>query len=189
MKKYKGILLFGAPGAGKGVISSVIEKALLGFHISMGNIVRNQANEDSKKRASSGSLLGNKEIIDLFENYFNKLSEGMDASKIFIIDGIPRTTKQAEFICDKFDVICVINLYVSEETSISRIQNRSKTSSRKDDKDVDVIKKRYGIYRDLSVDIIKSLSICGARIEDIDAERDILDVAISTLNSIKNNII
>lgn len=92
------IILFGAPGSGKGSQSKCISKSLKFPILSTGNLAREQVNlkTDLGKviapYMSEGKLIPDQIIMDLFYKAFNS----SDKNNGIILDGFPRTLKQAE---------------------------------------------------------------------------------------------
>ena len=146
------IIIFGAPGTGKGTQSlNLIEKYKL-VHLSTGDILREEIKLGSavalaaKKYIDDGLLVPDSVIFDLL---FYRTAQHEDA-KGFIFDGFPRNYTQAEILDEKLDekktpISMVLYLDVSEEELTKRILLRSQSSGRADDTE-EVIKKRVEVY-------------------------------------------
>lgn len=125
------IIMLGAPGAGKGTIGKKLSQSLGITHLSSGDIFRAliKENTDISKRIeeciNSGKLIPDDMAMKLFEG---KLVE-YDLEKGIILDGYPRTEKQAEHL-DKLlkkinkKVTAAVNIDISEQLIIDRIVNR-----------------------------------------------------------------
>ncbi len=126
------IILLGPPGAGKGTLAErLVDKK--GFvHISTGQILREAvANEtevglEAKSYMDKGELVPDEVVTKIV---VEKLKEKEVKEKGFMLDGFPRTIKQAELLDDalskeglKIDI--VIFLDASEETIIKRLSGR-----------------------------------------------------------------
>ena len=91
------IVIFGAPGAGKGTQSALLVEKLDMFHISTGDLFRaaikgqTDLGQKAQEFMNQGQLVPDEIVISMVEEVFEKL-EG----KSFILDGFPRTTAQAE---------------------------------------------------------------------------------------------
>ncbi|MGI6333553.1 MAG: adenylate kinase family protein [Saccharofermentanales bacterium] len=91
------ILMFGAPGVGKGTQASKISRALSIPHISTGDLFREQIAADTaigqevKSLINQGILVPDEMTVDLLRNRLKK----EDCANGFILDGFPRTLKQA----------------------------------------------------------------------------------------------
>ena len=151
----KNIVIFGAPGSGKGTQSDlIIEKYGLG-HISTGEVLRAEIKKGSElgKVAQSfidhGQLIPDDLMIDILAGVYD--SFGADHKGI-IFDGFPRTTAQAEefdkiLAEDGMSVNVMIYMDVPEEELVKRILLRGKDSGRADDASEDVIRNRIEVYR------------------------------------------
>jgi adenylate kinase len=146
------VIIFGAPGTGKGTQSlNIIEKYKL-VHLSTGDILREEIKNGSqiglnaKSYIDAGQLVPDSVIIDLL---FDRASKYADING-YIFDGFPRTTLQAEKLDetiekDKAPISLVLFLDVTEEELTKRIMLRSQISGRADDTE-EVIKKRIEVY-------------------------------------------
>ena len=148
------IVLFGAPGCGKGTQAARLKEKYGINHISTGEIIRNEIKNETElgKQVSAaiqrGELAPDEVVINIIANY---VRENQDcAGNIF--DGFPRTTFQAE----RFDEILaefglkvdmMIYMDVPEQELVNRILLRGKESGRADDASEDVIRNRIETYR------------------------------------------
>lgn len=146
------IVIFGAPGSGKGTQSEkLIEKYHL-THISTGEILRNEIEQDTKlgqlanKYMSEGQLVPDEVVIDILDGL---LTDNPD-SVGFIFDGFPRTSKQGEALDEmlrKRDerINVVLSLEVDDEELTDRLVKRGEISGRSDDTP-ETIKSRLQVY-------------------------------------------
>ncbi len=125
------IIMLGAPGTGKGTIAGILTKNLMIPQVSTGDIFRKHIQEGTElgklaeSYISKGNLVPDDVTIELVKNRL----EEKDVEDGIILDGFPRTVKQAEeldLILDKKGkkVDLVINLTTPEEEIIERIVNR-----------------------------------------------------------------
>lgn len=147
------IVLFGAPGCGKGTQSELLEKKYGLAHISTGELIRNEiaANTPLGKQMQShierGELAPDEIVIGMVENYIAKHKGGRGT----IFDGFPRTTAQAQAF-DELLAACgervgaMIYMDVPEEELVKRILLRGKVSGRADDASEEIIRNRIEIY-------------------------------------------
>ena len=126
------IILFGAPGAGKGTqAKSLIEKYQIP-HISTGDILRqaiskgNELGEKVKAIVESGELVPDSLMKDLIEDVL----AGDTCKNGFVLDGYPRTVQQAEILdevlekLDKDDEPVIVNLTANHQIIIERLSQR-----------------------------------------------------------------
>ncbi len=125
------IIMLGAPGTGKGTIAGILKESLGIPQVSTGDIFRKHIQEKTElgklaeSYISKGELVPDNVTIGLVENRL----EDDDVQAGIILDGFPRTVKQAEEL-DKLlekkgeKVDLVINLTTPEEEIIERIVNR-----------------------------------------------------------------
>ena len=147
------VVLFGAPGCGKGTQSELLEKMFGLSHISTGEIIRSHIKaqtplgQQMAEYISRGELAPDSVVIGMVEEYLSQ-NKGIKGT---IFDGFPRTTAQAEAF-DKLlesmgdSVDIMIYMDVPEEELVQRILLRGKVSGRADDASEDVIRNRIEIY-------------------------------------------
>lgn len=149
------IILFGAPGCGKGTQAARIKEKYNINHISTGEVIRGEiarGTELGKSMQSyieSGRLAPDSIVIGMIRNYLKE--HGDAAGNIF--DGFPRTTAQAEefdriLAEDGHSVNVMVYMDVPEEELVKRILLRGKDSGRADDASEDVIRNRIAVYRE-----------------------------------------
>lgn len=149
------IVLFGAPGCGKGTQAQRLKEHYGINHVSTGEVIRGeiarntQLGRDMESYIKAGKLAPDQIVIDMIANF---VSEHREAEGN-IFDGFPRTTVQAE----EFDKILanhglkvdiMIDIHVPEEELIKRILLRGKDSGRADDASEEVIRGRLDVYRE-----------------------------------------
>lgn len=157
----KNIVIFGAPGAGKGTQSDkMIEKYGLG-HISTGDVLRNEIKngtelgKTAKGYIDNGQLIPDELMIDILASVYD--SFGKDHTGV-IFDGFPRTTPQAEALKKMLSerghkIAAMIELAVPEDELMARLLNRGKLSGRSDDNE-ETIKKRLNVYHTQTAPLI-----------------------------------
>jgi len=170
-------ILLGAPGAGKGTQAKKISEKFNILHISTGDILRKEIRKKTelglkaKDYVQSGKLVSDDLIIEIIK----KEIQGEEAKGGFLLDGFPRNLSQAKMLEKMFDrmgysVDKVINISVDEKEIIRRLSARRVCPSckkitaaqpgqknvcphcgeklvKRDDDDIQVIKKRLEVYK------------------------------------------
>ncbi|WP_352420927.1 adenylate kinase [Proteiniphilum sp.] len=146
------IVIFGAPGSGKGTQSAkLVEKYAL-KHLSTGDILRSEikAGTELGKLADSymskGHLVPDELVIDILDSLIGKHRD----AKGFIFDGFPRTLAQGEALGKMLEkhgegIDAVLSLEVEEEELIDRLLKRGQISGRTDD-NRETIESRLKVY-------------------------------------------
>jgi len=125
------LLLFGAPGVGKGTQAKLLSAKFNIPHISTGDILRQAVKDETElgKKAqeimSRGDLVPDDIMIGIIKYRFSK----SDCNAGFILDGFPRTTKQAVELDKllqemKISDVKLINIYADEEEIVKRLNSR-----------------------------------------------------------------
>ena len=120
------IVLLGPPGAGKGTYASRLTVILRVPHVSTGDMVREEIKAQTelgkimKEYSDKGELAPDEIIIRTLAKRLQK----PDCLKGCILDGFPRTIKQAEALDEISKIDLVINLNVPDEIIIKRLSNR-----------------------------------------------------------------
>ena len=121
------LVLLGAPGAGKGTQAVFLKDKHGLAHISTGDILRQNLNDgtelglQAKKYMDAGELVPDELVMQMMAD---KLAS-LDPSQGFMLDGFPRTVKQAEFLSSKTDIDGVILFKVSDDDIVKRLLNRA----------------------------------------------------------------
>ncbi len=156
LKKEKtmiNLILFGPPGSGKGTqATKLVEKFGL-THISTGDLFRYELGNNTplgiKARGfmDKGELVPDTVTIAMLENKMDMTPN----PKGYILDGFPRTIKQAESLDEilkkrNTSVTHLIALDVSKKEIITRLLKRGETSGRADDANEEIIETRIDQY-------------------------------------------
>ena len=154
------IVIFGAPGSGKGTQSErIVEKYGIN-HISTGDVLRaeikngTELGKTAKGYIDQGQLIPDELMIDILASVFDSFKD----SKGAIFDGFPRTIAQAEALKKMLaergqDVSVMVDLDVPEEELMVRLIKRGKDSGRADDNE-ETIKKRLHVYHSQTAPLI-----------------------------------
>lgn len=148
----KNIIIFGAPGSGKGTYSEeIVAKYDMG-HISTGDVLRGEIKNGTELGNIAKGYIDNGQLIPdaLMIDILAKTYDSMSSSNGVIFDGFPRTIEQAEALKRMLserghDMGMMIELVVDEETLMARLLNRAIEQGRADDNE-ETIKKRFEVY-------------------------------------------
>jgi adenylate kinase len=153
--KYRTILLFGAPGSGKGTQGKILGQVPGFFHFACGDAFRNLRIEDPMGRifidhSSRGELVPDEVTIALWSKNI-KASTGNGefdpARDTLVLDGIPRNANQAKMLANTLDVKAILFLSCADRTKmIERLQRRALRENRLDDANLEVIERRLDTY-------------------------------------------
>lgn len=147
------IILFGAPGCGKGTQAKRLAERYNLHHISTGEVIRSEIaratelGRSMESYISRGELAPDAIVVGMIRDYMHShKGEGS------IFDGFPRTTAQAEAFDKMLDqmgekVDVMIYMEVPEQELVDRILLRGKESGRADDASEEVIRNRIEVYR------------------------------------------
>lgn len=149
----KNIIIFGAPGSGKGTYSDmIVEKFGMG-HISTGDVLRaeikngTELGKIAKGYIDEGQLIPDSLMVDILASTYDRQPKGRGV----IFDGFPRTIAQAEALKTMLaergdDMGMMIELVVEEDVLMARLLNRAIEQGRADD-NKETIQKRFDVYR------------------------------------------
>lgn len=148
------IVLFGAPGCGKGTQAQRLKEHYGIDHVSTGEVIREEIRIGSELGRSmeiyirEGRLAPDEIVIAMIDHYVTRHMNVRGC----IFDGFPRTTIQAEafdriLAAHGLKVDIMIDIQVPEEELVQRILRRGKDSGRADDASEEVIRGRLDVYR------------------------------------------
>lgn len=158
----KNIVIFGAPGSGKGTQSDlIIEKYGVG-HISTGDVLRSEIKNGTELGRTAKGYIDNGQLIpdDLMVSILASVydSFGKDHKGV-IFDGFPRTIPQADALKAMLaerghKIAAMIELDVPEDELMTRLIKRGQASGRSDD-NAETIKKRLDVYKSQTSPLIE----------------------------------
>lgn len=153
--RYQTVLLFGPPGVGKGTQGKILARIPGFFHISTGDIFRNlDSNSELGKQffqfSSRGELVPDDVTMRIWNQavYANTiLGLFKPYADILVLDGLPRSVKQANLLYRYCNVLSVIHLVCKDrEALFERMRRRALKENRVDDAKPDVIRRRFEVY-------------------------------------------
>ncbi len=147
------LILFGPPGSGKGTQSERLIAKYGLKHLSTGDLLRNEIQDQTKMGLEAKKFMDKGELVP-DEVVIGMISSALEANKDghgFLFDGFPRTEAQSKALDNLLQqhdtsIDVVLALKVGEEELVSRLLNRGITSGRTDDVNEEVIKARIAEY-------------------------------------------
>jgi adenylate kinase len=146
------VVIFGAPGSGKGTQSEFIIKEFGLDHISTGEVLRTEIKNGTELGKVADEYISKGQLVpdELAINMLAKVLDSKKRAKGIIFDGFPRTIPQAEALKKMLnergtDISVVVNLDVDENELIDRLLARGKQSGRSDD-NLETIQSRLMVY-------------------------------------------
>lgn len=153
--KYRTILLFGAPGAGKGTQGKILANIPGFFHCACGDIFRNLKVDSKLGRvfvaySGQGRLVPDAQTIRLWKEFIQtskRIGRFHPGQDLLVLDGIPRNLAQARILREVLDVRAMFWLKARNmEALVHRIQRRALKENRLDDMNLSVIRNRFETY-------------------------------------------
>lgn len=153
--KFKALLLFGPPGAGKGTLGKFLSSVGSHCHLSSGDIFRSllpdsPAGKIFHKYALKGELVPDEVTVEIWHYYVSGLiatNRYYPKKQLLLLDGIPRTAAQVQLLKPYIDVKKVIVLDIADPKSLfKRLQKRAVIEKRQDDLDPIVFETRMAVY-------------------------------------------
>jgi adenylate kinase len=153
---HRAVLLFGAPGVGKGTQGQRLGRLPHFVHLSTGDMFRSlDKNGPIGKEVRTYTERGVLVPDDLTIRIFRETVQGLVTSHLFdpardtlVLDGIPRNVNQARILEDDLRIVRLIYFGASDEDAmVARVKKRALIEGRKDDADETIIRRRFEIYR------------------------------------------
>ena len=148
------LVVFGAPGSGKGTQSAKLIDEYGLYHISTGDLLRGhiargtELGKIADSYISKGNLIPDDLMIDILSH---ALDNNEETRRGVIFDGFPRTIAQAHALNEMLAkrnscVHAVVGLEVADDELIDRLIKRGKESGRSDD-NLETIQSRLKVYQ------------------------------------------
>ncbi len=125
------IIIFGAPGAGKGTQAKVLSEKFGIAHISTGDILREAISNQTDLGKKAQDLVNKGLLVpdDIMGGIIKEVLNSDKCKNGFILDGFPRTVEQAALLFDIFNELSitdavVIKLTIKDEVVIKRLTSR-----------------------------------------------------------------
>ena len=194
--EYQALLLIGLPGSGKSTQGKILG-SLPGIHYWEAGEALRAVNPDSDvgrvihQHLSRGELIPDDLAVSLcLDDLKAHVTAGAyhPATDLLVLDGIPRTVRQAALLGEQVAVIKILHLVCDDvEQVVQRLRQRAAQQGRADDADERVIRHRLEVYQRDTAPVLEYYP--AERIAKIDALRSpavvldqILHVVIPLLN-------
>ncbi len=186
------IILFGAPGAGKGTQSKLLMEKYKLMHISTGDLLHREVMAQTelglqaKQLMKEGKLVPNDIVVGMIDH---QLQVHCDCPG-FIFDGFPRTLVQAEALDtilakNEMKIHMVIALEVKEEELVQRVLTRGKEKGRFYDQNESIVRNRVQSYFNETAPLAKYYEE-RKQFQAIDGQRDV-DLIFQEISKIIEN--
>lgn len=152
---YQTVLLFGAPGAGKGTQGKILGSIPGFFHLSCGEVFRSldmtsPLGQIFMKYSSRGELVPDDATVKMWEQNMRAqtvLARFKPKQDLLVLDGIPRNVQQAKLLKQHLEVLLIVHLVCPDkEKMFDRLRRRALKENRVDDAREDVIRRRWEVY-------------------------------------------
>jgi adenylate kinase len=176
------LILFGAPGVGKGTQAKKLVEKYGWIHLSTGDLLREEIKQKTPLGLEADTIMKKGQLVP-DEIVIGMIGSALDANphaKGFLFDGFPRTVAQAEALdklltLKKSAISLVLALDVAEEELVRRLLLRGQESNRPDDKDETVIRARIREYENKTAPVAKYYAGQG-KITHVPGEGSIEDI-------------
>lgn len=195
VQRYRTILLFGAPGSGKGTQGKILGNVPGFFHLSCGEVFRglnptSELGQTFLQYSSQGKLVPDSYTVQLWCEYIDRLVHTHHfhpEGTILLLDGIPRNHHQAQMMEQYIEVLMVLYLEAAdEEQMIARLRRRALHENRLDDANEEVIRRRFREYEAESAPVLQFYS--PEMIRKIDAGAGPMQVLRQGIDAIEEGI-
>jgi adenylate kinase len=153
--RYQTILLFGAPGAGKGTQGKILGQIPGFYHLSCGEVfrtldMRSDLGKVFYEYSSRGELVPDDATVKMWQQNMHAqtiLALFKPHADLLVLDGIPRNANQARLLEKHLSVLLIIHLVCPDkEEMIKRLRRRALKENRIDDAKEEVIRRRWDVY-------------------------------------------
>ena len=190
---YKTILLFGAPGSGKGTQGRILGQVPNYFYFACGDVFRNLRPESALGKkfmaySTKGELVPDELTVELWSSHISACTadgEFHPEEDWLVLDGIPRNPHQVDMMSEAIDVKAVLHLACKDiEKMEERIQRRALKENRMDDVKAEVIRNRFETYEKETQPVLDKYA--ANIVHDIDSTQTPLCVFANVLEIVRS---
>ncbi len=166
------IIFMGVAGSGKSLQGKMVADELGLPWLSTGEFLRMLIAGERRKEMLAGKLLEDNEIITLIQKIFGII----DIRKEFVLDGFPRTAKQADWLLNQskhgqLHISAVIHLTASEDVVRTRLIERGRPDDHQQ-----AITERFSEYKEEVLPILEHFQEAGIPVHTVDGDQDVTAV-------------
>lgn len=178
------LVILGPPGSGKGTVSKKLVERNNFTHISTGELIRNSDDKELKKKIEKGEFIPDRVMVRMLRKALGKA----DLERGIILDGFPRNVKQIKLLDSLLGKLGVglshvIYLDLEEDKAKQRIMKRAEKEDRADDKNPEIISKRFKEYKEKTLPLVKKYKK-SRKLVKVDASKKIESVYKQLLDKI-----
>ena len=194
MIRFKTLLIFGAPGSGKGTQGRTLGTIPGFYHCACGDVfrgldVQSKLGREFLKYSSKGKLVPDEITVKLWANWIETVVESGQFKPnrdFLVLDGIPRNVEQAKLMKDFIDVKHIFHLSCPDRDKlVARLKNRALKENRLDDANEEIIRNRLAIYEAESKPMLQYYKKLARH--DIDASLSPVEVLYRILGGVLNS--
>ena len=162
--KYQAVLLFGAPGSGKGTQGQMVGQIPGFLHTSTGDLFRaldknSELGKIFADYSSKGLLVPDDFTIKLWKQHMDNLVKAGKfnaTTGLVVMDGVPRNVNQAKLLMDAIEVKKIVYLETADiDKMVARLKARAIKSGRVDDADEKIIRNRMTVYANETAPVLE----------------------------------
>lgn len=174
------IILIGIQGSGKSTQGNLLSQKLNISYLSTGHIFREIAKEKTpfgryvKETLNSGILIPDSKTLEIVNDYLSR----DEYKKGYILDGFPRTVKQAEDFKNGIDYVIYLN--VSDKEALWRLSYREEE---REDETLLALRKRIELFHGLTEPVLDFYRKKGLLLE-FDGEEKVSEINKKILKKI-----
>lgn len=190
--RYQTVLLFGAPGAGKGTQGKILGQVPGFYHMSCGEVFRtmdisSKIGKIFLEYSSKGLLVPDDVTVQMWHTNIHAqtiLSIYKPNVDLLVLDGIPRNPNQAILMKKHIKVLKIIHLVCSDkEKMMERLRRRALKENRADDAKEEVIWRRWEVYERETFPVLECYD------KNIIAEVDAMGSPASVLQKVLSHLV